>query len=115
AVVAAPVALALFVALVPGCLGQFLRLRLQQFVECFLYTAPNQIFDLPLDYFLVQLYNLFGHGLLSPFRMVCRDFILPYGSLPCLFIFAKLILPYPKIRKTSENKKLWKIGKYDFP
>jgi hypothetical protein len=27
--------------------------------------------------------------------MVCRDFILPEGSKPCLFIFAKLILPYP--------------------
>ena len=24
-----------------------------------------------------ELYNLLGHSLLSPFRMVCRDFILP--------------------------------------
>ena len=91
---AAAITLPLIIALVPGRLGQFLRLGLQQFVECFLYTAPNQFFDLTLDYFLVQLYNLFGHGLLSPFRMVCRDFILPEGSKPCLFIFAKLILPY---------------------
>ncbi|MCQ5045955.1 hypothetical protein, partial [Dysosmobacter welbionis] len=65
-------------------------------------TAPNQFFDLPLDYFLVQLYNLFGHGLLSPFRMVCRDFILPEGSKPCLFIFAKLILPYPPVFSFSD-------------
>ena len=39
------------------------------------------------------------HGLLSPFRMVCRDFILPEGCKPCLFLsafhFAKLIVPYP--------------------
>ena len=27
-------------------------------------------------YFKIQLYNLLRHGLLSPFRMVCRDFIL---------------------------------------
>ena len=91
---AAPVPLALLITLVPGSLGQLLCLGLQQFIERFLYAAPYQLFDLTLDYFLVQLYNLFGHGLLSPFRMVCRDFILPEGSKPCLFIFAKLILPY---------------------
>ncbi|MCQ5045919.1 hypothetical protein, partial [Dysosmobacter welbionis] len=66
-------------------------------------TAPNQFFDLPLDYFLVQLYNLFGHGLLSPFRMVCRDFILPEGCKPCLFIFAKLILPYQSQSQFADN------------
>ena len=36
--------------------------------------------------------------MLSPFRMVCRDFILPEGCKPCLFLttfqFAKLIVPY---------------------
>ena len=31
-------------------------------------TAPNQLFELPLDYFLVKLYNLLRHGLLSPFE-----------------------------------------------
>src|SRR5699024_1482476 len=97
-VVAAAVALALLIALVPGRLGQLLRLGLQQFVEGFLYAASYQFFDLTLDYFLVKLYNLFGHGLLSPFRMVCRDFILPEGCKPCLFLttfqFAKLIVPY---------------------
>ena len=45
-------------------------------IECFFYAAANQFFDLSLDYFLVNLYNLFRHGLHSPFRMVCRDFIL---------------------------------------
>ena len=40
-VVAAPVPLVLLITLVPGSLGQFLRLGLQQFVESFLYTAPN--------------------------------------------------------------------------
>ena len=37
--------------------------------------------------------------MLSPFRMVCRDFILPEICKPCPFLssfqFAKLILPYP--------------------
>lgn len=36
--------------------------------------------------------------MLSPFRMVCRDFILPEGCKPCLllssFQFAKIIVPY---------------------
>ena len=53
---------------VPGRLGQLLSLGLQQFVESFLYAAPNQLFELPLDYFLVKLYNLLRHGLLSPFE-----------------------------------------------
>ena len=99
AVVAASVPLARPITLVPGRLRQLLCLGLQQLVEGFLYAASNQFFDLTLDYFLVELYNLFGHGLLSPFRMVCSDFILPEGCIPCLFLsafhFAKLILPYP--------------------
>ena len=32
---------------------------------------------LTLDNFLVQLYNILRHGLQSPFRMLCRNFILP--------------------------------------
>ena len=65
---AAAIALPLLIALVPGRLGQFLCLGLQQFVESFLYTASYQLFELPLDYFLVKLYNLLRHGLLSPFE-----------------------------------------------
>src|SRR5699024_8901821 len=42
AVVAAAVALALFIALIPTSLSQFLRLGLQQFVEGFLHTASHQ-------------------------------------------------------------------------
>ena len=95
---AAAIALPLLIALVPGRLGQFLSLDLQQFVEGFLYAASYQLFDLTLDYFFVKLYNLLGHGLLSPFRMVCRNFILPEFCKPCLFLssfqFAKLIVPY---------------------
>ena len=37
----AAVALALLIALIPGRLGQFLRLGLQQFVKRFLYTAST--------------------------------------------------------------------------
>ena len=43
----------------------------------FFYAATDQFFELTLDYFLVQLYNLLGHGLQTPFRMVCGNFILP--------------------------------------
>ena len=96
---AAAVALTLLITLVPGRLGQFLSLGLQQFVEGFLYAASYQLLQIALDYFLVQLYNLLGHGLLSPFRMVCCDFILPECCKPCLllytFQFAKIIVPYP--------------------
>ena len=48
---AAAIALALLIALVPGRLGQFLCLGLQQFVEGFLYTASYQLLQLALDYF----------------------------------------------------------------
>ena len=42
---AAAIALTLLIALVPGRLGQLLRLDLQQFVEGFLYAASYQFFD----------------------------------------------------------------------
>ena len=50
---AAAVTLALFIALIPGCLGQLFRLDLQKFVERFLYAASHQFFELPLDNFFV--------------------------------------------------------------
>ena len=50
---AAAVALALLIALIPGCLGQFLSLGFQQLIEGFLYAASYQLLDLPLDNFLV--------------------------------------------------------------
>ena len=68
-IMTAAVALASLAALVAGCLGQFLRLCVQKIVECLLHAAADQLLDLPLDYFLVELYNVVGHGLLSPFRM----------------------------------------------
>ena len=68
-IMTAAVALASLAALVAGCLGQFLRLCVQKIVECLLHAAADQLLDLPLDYFLVELYNVVGHGLSSPFRM----------------------------------------------
>ncbi len=50
---AAAVALALLVTLVPGSLGQLLRLSLQKLVECFLYAAAYKFLELTLDYFFV--------------------------------------------------------------
>ena len=68
-IVTAAVALTSLIAFVAGSLGQFLSLRFQKLVERLLYAAADQLLDLPLDYFLVELYNVVGHGLLSPFRM----------------------------------------------
>ena len=64
----AAVALALLIALIPGCLGQFLSLCLQKLVECFLYASTHKFLELPLDNFLVLQYNLLRHGLLPPFE-----------------------------------------------
>lgn len=46
----------------------------------------DQFLGLALDYFLIKLYNFLGHSLLSPFRMVGRDFILPEFCKLCLFL-----------------------------
>ena len=46
AVVAAAVALTLLIALIPGRLGQLLRLGLQQLVEGFLYAASHKFLEL---------------------------------------------------------------------
>ena len=50
---AAAIALSLLIALVPGRLGQLLRLGLQQFVEGFLYASAYKFLELPLDNFFV--------------------------------------------------------------
>ena len=76
-IVSTAVALAGLVPLVAGCLRQLIRFLFQQFVERFLNAAADQFLELPLDYFLVKLYNLFRYGLLSPFRLLCRSSILP--------------------------------------
>ena len=81
-----------------GYLRQFLSLRFQKLIECFLHTASNQFFNLPLDNFLVELYNVVGHDLSSPFECLYSNFILPETGKPCLlfclFQFAQLIVPY---------------------
>ena len=52
-VVAAAVALALFVAFIPSRLSEFIRLDLQQLVESFLYAASHKFFEFALDYSLI--------------------------------------------------------------
>ena len=52
-VVAAAVALPLLIAFVPSRLGQFLCFLLQQLIQRLFHTAPDQLFKLPLDYFLI--------------------------------------------------------------
>ena len=54
-VVTAAVALTGLAALIAGGLRQRLRLFLQQLVQGFLHAAANQLPDLALDNFLVQL------------------------------------------------------------
>ena len=83
-IVTAAVALTGLAALVACCLGEFFCFSFQQFVECLLHATADQFFDLTLDYFLVELYNVFGHGLSSPFECVCSNFILPETGKPCL-------------------------------
>ena len=94
---AAAVALTSFVALVASRLGQLLRFGFQQPIQCFLDAAADSFFQLPLDYFFVKLYNFLRHGLLSPFRMVCRNFILTESAnrVFLFFNFAQLIVPDP--------------------
>ena len=53
AVVAAAVALVLFIALVPGCQGQLLRFGLQQLAEGFLCTASHRLLELAFDNFRI--------------------------------------------------------------
>jgi hypothetical protein len=93
--VAAAVALTSLAALVASGLGQGLCLLFQQFIQRFLHAAADQFFELSLDNFLIQLYNFLRHSLLSPFRMVCRDFILPepasYVFFYALFNLRKLL------------------------
>ena len=84
-----------------------------QFVQGFLHAAVHKFFDLTLDNFLVELYNFFGHSLLSPFRMVCANFILPESanyvfffafsflrnlSVNCHFAKVSAHILYPKLR-----------------
>ena len=52
-IVTAAVTLPGFAALVTGGLRQLFGLLLQQFVQRFFYTAPDQFFQLTLDYILV--------------------------------------------------------------
>ena len=109
-IVTAAVTLPGFAALVAGSLSQFLSLRLQKPIHCFLHASPNQFLDLPLDNFLVELYNVVGHGLSSPFECLCGNFILPETGKPCLLFcllqFAQFIVPYlfiyPKAWKTRK-------------
>ena len=50
---------------------------------------------------IIQLYNFLRHGLQTPFRVMCGNFILPELCKLCLFLlslFAQVILPYPEPR-----------------
>lgn len=83
-IMAAAVALTSLAALVAGSLCQRLRLFSQQFVQGFLHAAADQSLELPLDNFLIQLYNFLGHSLLSRFECLCGNFILPE---PASYVF----------------------------
>src|SRR5699024_6284682 len=101
-IVAASITLTGLAALIPGSLGQLLGFGFQKFVKGFLHAATDQFLDLPLDYFLVELYNVVGHGLSSPFRMcVATSFYQRPASRVyffCYFQFAQFIIPYLNLR-----------------
>ena len=115
-IVAASITLTGLAALIPGSLGQLLGFGFQQLVQGFLHAATDQFLDLPLDYFLVELYNVVGHGLSSPFRMciatsfyqrrqavstflpfsICAIYYtLSFGSVECKQIQADFFVPFP--------------------
>ena len=108
----AAVALTGLAALIAGRLRQGLRLLLQQLVQGFLHAAADQFLDLPLDNFLIQLYNFLGHSLLSPFECLCGNFILPepasYVFFYAVFNLRKLLYIiftiFCILRKTSSTK-----------
>ena len=74
-------------ALIASRLRQRLRLLFQQLVQGFLHAAADQFLDLPLDNFLIQLYNFLGHSLLSPFECLCGNFLLPEPASYTLVVF----------------------------
>ena len=93
-IVAAAVALTGLAALIAGGLRQRLRLLFQQLVQGLLHAAADQFLDLPLDYFLIQLYNFLGHSLLSRFECLCGNFILPE---PASYVFFYAIFNLRKL------------------
>ena len=121
-IVPAAVALAGLAAFIAAYLCRLIRFFLQQLIERFFYAAADQFFDLPLDYFLVKLYNLLGHGLFSPFRMVCSIFILT-ESANRVFLFFQICATYSTLSPDGSgtgrgggkyiNCSLWKDGKTD--
>ena len=109
-IVAAAVALASLISLIPGCLREFLCLLLQQLIQRFFHTAADQFLDLTLDNFLVQLYNSLRHGLQSPFRMLCRNFILPEFANYVSFSLLSFCATYLTLSRTVLSRVMRKIG-----
>ena len=64
-VVTTSISLTLLAAFIAPSLHLLLRLGFQQPIQYFFDTSSHKFFQLPLDYFLVPLYNLFGYSLLS--------------------------------------------------
>ena len=67
----AAIPLSFLSALIPCRLGQPVRLRFQQVIQRFFDAFAYQFPDFPLDYFLIQCYNLLGYGL-RLLSNVCR-------------------------------------------
>ena len=70
-VMPAAIPLSFLSALIPCRLGQPVRLRFQQVIQRFFHTSAYKFPDFPLDCFLIQCYNLLGHGL-RLLSNVCR-------------------------------------------
>ena len=70
-------------------------------------SVEETLNELPLDNFLIQLYNFLRHSLLAPFECLCGNFILPepasYVFFICFFQFAQLIGPVDKSKNSAET------------
>src|SRR5699024_10460868 len=107
-------ALAGLAALIAGCLGQLFRFCIQKLIQSFLDASPDQFLDLPLDYFLVKLYNVVGHGLLSPFRMVVLQLHSTSDRKPCLlFMPSSICAIYYTLSSVKPTTDLRKALQYE--
>ena len=59
----ASITLARFITLITNCLCKNFGFFFQEFIQSLLDTTTDEFFQLTLDNFLVELYNLIRHGL----------------------------------------------------
>lgn len=93
-------------AFVTRSLRQLLHFRLQQLAQRFLDASSYQFLDFPLDYILVQYYNLLKNGLQAPFKCVVSQLhstkYLHAMSIP----FVQFTAPFQQERKILRIRRI---------